>query len=549
MDTPGNFSIQEWHGSQVFCWHGEDAIKYRNRTETYLEIEKGRITLSELAREKNKTIVCSVFSSPYKEEEIESSHMSEAFVIKRGKMVGSADSMEGTLVHLVEVMSQELKKSIQKVYLLPPSGSFFYKIINLPGGMASADLKSAIEMQKNEFIESKLKDEPAVIKSWELGLVEQKDAKLQHVLLVGVPNTSILNFLDVLRSAKLSLTGFTTPQLLYFYLVNTTDQGKSQIFAEINDYSLRVYFFRSGVLTFIRYISLSKWKDNSQFVRNVSKQIQQSILYLNQQYPDAVLDKFTVFNRTSIPSVETDVAHELESNIESFDVGQFSIIPPELSEKLSEYHVSLSSPLYAYSINTKTEKITFPLSEFDVRLQNIMRMKAAAVFFVLWTLILGFCYWQFNQIVQKQNDDLKHDTITAKLLDTSEKYSRAKTEKDNYSTQQQNIQKHLQTQQRYLAMYYGLLDSRTQLASKDKDKLLFTQILFRPPTSTDFGTVDIDALDLNLTFKVLERYDAAGAIFSDFKKLLAQYFTIIAENEEDTQETSRTWKIVLQLKK
>jgi len=549
MDSPGNFSLQEWHGSQVFCWHGEEAAKYRGKTEAYVEIEKGRITISELAKEKNKTIVCSVFSSPYKEEEVESSHMSEAFVIKRGKMVGSADSMEGTLVHLVEVMSQELKRSVQKIYLLPPSGSFFYKIITLPGGMAPSDLNSAIEMQKNEFVESKLKDEPAVLKSWDLGLVEQKDSKLQHVLLVGVPNASILNFIEVLRSAKLSLTGFLTPQLLYFYLINTADQGKSQIFAEINDYSLRVYFFRSGVLTFIRYIGLPKWKEASQFIRNVGQQIQRSILYLNQQYPDAILDKFTMFNRTSIPNVEAEVAHELESNIESFDVGQFSTFPADLSEKLAEHHVSITSPLYAHATINKIEKITFPLSEFDVRLQNIMRFKAAMVFFILWSLVLGFGFWQFDKVVKSQQENLTGDALSIELEKISKQYTAALNEKNEYEGQQKTLKNLIQLRQQMLCMYYGLLDSRVRLAKKDK--LLITQITFAKPQEQEFGAAYPGALELTLGFKILEGFDEAGLTYSTFKNELSQYFKIAGESDErsdNPKEVSRAWKIVLQLK-
>jgi len=548
MNTPANFSIQEWHGNQIFCWYGEEAIRYKGKVETFVEIEKGRVTISELFFDKGKATVCSVFSSPYKEEEIESSHMSEAFVVKKGKMVGSADSLEGVLGHLIEIMSQELKKTISEVYLMPPSGTFFYRIANFPP-MPPVDMRAAISNSIAAFKEEKLKEEPALIKPWELGLVEQKDSKLSNVLLVGVPNTSILNYIEMLSDVKLGLKGFNTPQLLYFYHLNTAEQNKSFIFVEITDYSLRIYFFKAGILTFIRYIGLAKWKEESRFIHNVSSQVHHSILYLNQQYPDASLDKFILFNRTSITTVATDVAHELEFNIESFDLGQYATYPQDLLEKISEHHLTLTAPLYLSTISAKNEKVPLPLQEFDVRLQAKMLFKAAIVFFILWILTLGFGYWQMNRIIADQEKRIAESSISTEQEEISKAYEQARKQNESYDEKHQKLQKYLKLQYQWLCLYYGLLESR------ETDKILFTQISLQEPIRQEGGfnsNESKSALDMSVSFKIMQAYGDAETTYRKFQEKLKNFFTVVSDEEikgrSTGKEEGRAFKLVLRLK-
>ncbi len=546
MNTPGNFSMQEWHGHQIFCWYGEEASKYKGKTETFVEIEKGRINVSEVLLNGGKPVICAVVSSAYQDEEIESSHMSEAFVMKKGKMVGSADSMQGTLAHLIEVMSQELKKNIQRVYLLPPSGTFFYKIITLPQ-MPDKDLESAIENEKAAFIEAKLKDEPAVIKHWRLGTLQQKDSTLEHILLVGVPNTSILNYIEILSDSKLNISGFNTPQLLYFYYLDSIQPKKTLIFIEITDYSLRVYFFKSGILTFIRYINIPKWKDASMFTRNASKQIHHSALYLNQQHPDANVEKYIFFNRTSLPGAVNDIATELEltpENCENYDVSQFAELPGDLAEKLSENHISLTSPIYSSSLVQKNEKVVLPLLEFDVRIQNSIRRKASIMFLILWILVLGGGYLFLQNIVTKQTeqnrsivDSEEQTTITKSLQDANSK------NQDNVS-QHEHLQKLIKLQYQWGCIIYSLLESR-----KNNPEILFTKMAMRQP---DKGIVAeetvIPDLEMELQIKIMQaNYITAAETYKNFKNELANYFNI-TERDRSSDKISSSFNVKLSLK-
>lgn len=542
------FLTKEWHGKEVFCWYREEAKKQKGKTETFVEIEKGRITISELILDKKKPMVCAVFSSPYREEIVESSHMSEAFVVKKGKMVGSADSMQGILASLLQFMSQELKKDYKHVYLLPPSGTFFYKIINFPQ-MPEADLKSALKNEIQLFEEGKLKEEASILRSWHLGQVERKEGLHENYLLVGVPKAGILNYIEILNDTKAALAGFTTPQLLYFYNFNqhAIEDKHSFIFVELTDYSLRISFFQNGILTFIRYSPIGKWTEKDKFIRSVSKEVQHSILYLNQQYPDASLDKFVLFNRTSVSNVAEEISKELEFKIDNFDAAALADYAGELWEKMEEYHISLASPLYSASLSLKNEAIALPLRDFDTRIQNKIRFQAAALFLVCWTLVLLLGIWQIRKLVTDQETILKQteDTSQKELL-LEEQQRKAARQQTIYSNRYVHVKNFLKLKSRWMQLFYGLIKAKT-------NDIAFTKMTLQPYVAQQGEDDSLQLLghsQVEMELKIFQNYQDALKSFENLKAKLAEYYEILAQKEVgiDAKE-GMTFGLTIKLKK
>ena len=531
MSTSTNFTTKEWHGKDVFCWYRSEAIKHKGRTQTFVEIEKGRIIISELLLEKKKTLVCAVYSAPYREEIVESSRMSEAFVVNKGKMVGSADSMQGTLNHLLSLMSQDLGKSYKQVYLMLPSGTFFYKMENYPQ-MPDSDLKSAIKNSKTLFSETKLKKEPGVIKHWHLGTIERRDSLAENFLFVGIPKANIMNYLEMLGDAKASIAGFTTPQLLYFYYLNEQQQKNpsSFIFVELTNNNLRIYFFQTGILTFIRYIGLGKWKDESHFIRNVSSQIHHSILYLNQQYPDASLDQFVLLNKSAVLNVTEQISAELEFSIQQFDFNELAVYSPDLQEKMDEYHICITSPLYVFSISQKNESIHLPLQEFDSRIQSKIRFKAAGIFLIFWLVVLGFGNFQLKNIVDKQKKVLlaSADT-TEKARQIQEEQGKIEEEKNKNVARYVALQKFLKAKSHWLTLWQGIL------AAKSSD-MSFSQFMLAAQPQKDEQAEDDNPINkvlapkqLEVELRIFQTYSNALISFENYKNRLKPYYDIVRE--------------------
>lgn len=552
-----SFELKEWHGKEIFCWYQEEAKKYKGKTETFVEIEKNRIILSEILLEKKKPQICAVFSASYKEELMESSHMSEAFVVKKGKMIGSSESLQGTLNCLLEFMAQELKKVYRQVYLITPSGTFLYKILNFPD-MPDADMKAALKAEIQGFEESKLKEEPSVLKSWCLGKVERKEGMNTNFLLLGIPRESIFSYIEILGESKISMSGFSTPQMLYFYYLNHQTQEKKQsfIFVELTDYSLRISFFQNGVLAFIRYISLPKWTEENRFVRNVSSQIHHSILYLNQQYPDANLDKFILFNRTSVGKITESIASELEFNIENFDLTPFVAYPDDLSSRLEEYHISPVAPLYAYNLLAKNEAIPLPIQEFDIRIQAKARIKAAIIFLVLWALVLGFSYYQIQDVVNSQKKILDAtEDIKQKQKAVKQELDTINTEKALYLARYNALKKILHAKSRWLPLFYNAIEAKMS-------SMLFTRLTISPfVTKEEQQNAQIDSILLKparieIECKVRQPYAASLKLFEDFKKKFQDLYDIVAEKADSaakidpqTKKEEMNFSLTIKLKK
>ncbi|NUM34926.1 MAG: hypothetical protein HUU50_10305 [Candidatus Brocadiae bacterium] len=551
-----SFEIKEWHGKEIFCWYHEDAKKNKGKTETFVEIEKNRIVLSEILLDKKKPQICAVFSASYKEEIMESSHMSEAFVVKKGKMIGSSESLQGTLNCLFEFVALELKKTCKQVYLLVPSGNFLYKILNFPD-MPDADMKAALRAEIQGFEESKLKDDPSVLKTWCLGKVERKEGWNSNFLLLGIPRETIFSYIEILGESKAAMTGFSTPQMTYFYYLNQQNQEKKQsfIFVELTDYSLRISFFQNGVLAFIRYINLAKWTEESKFIRNVSSQIHHSILYLNQQYPDANLDKFILFNRTSVPKITENISSELEFNIENFDLSAFATYPEDLQSRLEEYHLSPLAALYAHNLLVKNEAIPLPIREFDIRIQNKARFKAAVLFLALWALVLFLSYYQIQDVVasQKKILDATQD-IKQKQKLVKQEMETINAQKAIYQARYNAVKKILHAKSRWLPLFYNTIEAKMQ-------NMLFTRIFISPYMTKEEQTMQgesplLKPAQIEIECKVRQPYATALKNFEDFKKKFLDLYDILAEKADSaakidpqSKKEEMNFSLTLKLKK
>ena len=557
--TNSNFSIEEWHGQKIFSWYREEAKKLKTKTQTFVEIEKGKITISELLLDKAVPLVCAVFSATYREEIIESSRMSEAFIVKKGKMVGSADSMQGILNHLIGVMSKTLNKTYKNIHLLLPSGTLFYKMVNYPE-MPESDLKAAIKNDMLHFNETKLKKEPAILRKWHIGTVDRRESRIDNYLFVGVPKAAILNYIELLSDTKISLSGFTTPQLLYFYYLNDQFQKQktSFIFVELTDYSVRIFFFQNGQLTFIRFIGVTKWKDKDKFIRKVSSQIHHSILYLNQQYPDANLDKFVILNRTSISDVVGEISQELEFTIEKFDFSKVADYSDELLEKLEEHYININSPLYASTLMCKNEAVPFPIRDFDVKIQKKIRNISAVIFFIFWILALGVGFFQLKGIVDKQKTVLDNaEDMTQKENNLLETFEKIEKKKSTYSLRHEALKKLIQAKSNWLYYLHGLLKIRPSSVLIEGISLNQAEA-----GSSEGGTEGgrgenqekkiIRPLKMNLNIRIIDTFSKSLKIFENFKEQLQKYYKIIKSEPKESSEGSGKgfqFELVLSLKK
>ncbi len=116
---------------------------------------------------------------------------------------GNRDSSSEIIAEILNVMIQQAKMDIQKMYIAIPSYLAFSTTVEFPV-MSSEDLANAIHLQAKQYIPVPIEE---VQVDWiNLGL--SPDKKTVQVLLMAIPNTVISKYLKISQLAGIEVEGF-----------------------------------------------------------------------------------------------------------------------------------------------------------------------------------------------------------------------------------------------------------------------------------------------------------------------------------------------------
>lgn len=510
---------------EIFSWFDPKTKKYKGERFVFLELGDSRITLSEICNEKEEFIVTAILSCPYvnsEEDTLASGVRTEEISLDSS----ISSSTESAIKQLVDLYGKTTKNRKAKIRLIVPNNLFLYKVSSFPK-MPRAELNLVSKNELKVLEETKFKGIPVLSQSLVLGESKGREEAMNNVLLAVVPKSKMMSYTKLLQGMGISTTDISTPQLLYVYFFNDPEAWTTSIgCVELTDQTLRMNFFQHGVLNLIRSLKVAKFEDDERFLQTVTAQIRQSLLYFNQNSPDAPAERIVFSNRSTLYQ-NIDMARELGGRlgipVEDFQWQQFATSPSELDKKLKNEQVEVISRLYMWIASENKSLMRFIPRESDPDKPTFKIAAAVLLFLVIWVAVLGVFYLKFDQEVKNKQDALTSPDNPAILryMDKKEKmtneYNDAVKKEALYKTHSSVLENLVYDQVAWLQFLYATATSKSNDMFFKEFNLTTKQ---SEGNQSQDGQPEAPVMCLQLQGDIELRYDDALQRFDNFKENL-----------------------------